>query len=305
MANRTDKGAHTVKGTNPQYLVEKIIRTRIYESRYWKEECFALSADLVAKKAIELRFVGGIYSGNIKPTPFLCLTLKLLQIQPEKDIIIEFIRQEDFKYVRALGAMYLRLTAPSIEIYKYLEPLYNDYRKLRWMDTTGNFQITYMDEFIDQLLRKERVCDIQVPRLQKREFLEDQQELGPRVSALEEDLDAVSSSSEGSVKNTKKSKNVHRKSRSKSPPDRERDRRRSRSRDREPRRKSPDRSEFRRDRGAGSSKGGGSREIGAGSSKSGGSRESDRKRQREDSYEREIREANELRAKLGLNPLRQ
>ncbi len=30
-------------GTNPQYLVEKIIRTRIYESRYWKEDCFALS----------------------------------------------------------------------------------------------------------------------------------------------------------------------------------------------------------------------------------------------------------------------
>ena len=26
MANRTVKDAHTVKGTNPQYLVEKIIR---------------------------------------------------------------------------------------------------------------------------------------------------------------------------------------------------------------------------------------------------------------------------------------
>ncbi len=43
MANRTQKDAHTIKGTNPQYLVEKIIRMRIYDSRYWKEECFALS----------------------------------------------------------------------------------------------------------------------------------------------------------------------------------------------------------------------------------------------------------------------
>ena len=43
MANRTVKDARTVKGTNPQYLVEKIIRTRIYESKYWKEHCFALS----------------------------------------------------------------------------------------------------------------------------------------------------------------------------------------------------------------------------------------------------------------------
>lgn len=45
MANRTVKDAHSVKGTNPQYLVEKIIRTRIYECRYWKEECFALTGN--------------------------------------------------------------------------------------------------------------------------------------------------------------------------------------------------------------------------------------------------------------------
>jgi len=47
MANRTVKDARTVKGTNPQYLVEKIIRTRIYESKYWKEECFALSGTYI------------------------------------------------------------------------------------------------------------------------------------------------------------------------------------------------------------------------------------------------------------------
>jgi len=44
-----------------------------------------------------LKFVGGVYGGNIKPAPFLCLLLKMLQIQPEKDIIVEFIRNEDFK----------------------------------------------------------------------------------------------------------------------------------------------------------------------------------------------------------------
>lgn len=43
MANRTVKDAVTVKGTNPQYLIEKIIRTRIYDSLYWKESCFALT----------------------------------------------------------------------------------------------------------------------------------------------------------------------------------------------------------------------------------------------------------------------
>lgn len=43
MANRTLKDAETVKGTNPQYLVEKIIRSRIYDSQYWKEQCFGLT----------------------------------------------------------------------------------------------------------------------------------------------------------------------------------------------------------------------------------------------------------------------
>lgn len=57
--------------------------------------CFA--AALLVDKAMELKYVGGVFGGNIKPSPFLCLVLKMLQIQPEKDIIVEFIRNEDFK----------------------------------------------------------------------------------------------------------------------------------------------------------------------------------------------------------------
>lgn len=56
------------------------------------------TAELVVDKAMELKYVGGVFGGNIKPTPFLCLTLKMLQIQPEKDIIVEFIKNEDFKW---------------------------------------------------------------------------------------------------------------------------------------------------------------------------------------------------------------
>ncbi|VDN41310.1 unnamed protein product [Gongylonema pulchrum] len=130
MANRTVKDAVTVKGTNPQYLVEKIIRTRIYDSKYWKEECFALT-------------------GTMLLTNF-CLNIPLLC----------------YRYIRALGAMYIRLTFSSIEVYKYLEPLYNDYRKLRMMNKDGRFEIIYMDEFIDNLLREERYCDIHLPRIQ-------------------------------------------------------------------------------------------------------------------------------------------
>jgi pre-mRNA-splicing factor 38A len=58
---------------------------------------YLFTAELMVDKAMELRYVGGIFGGNIKPTPFLCLTLKMLQIQPDKDIIVEFIKNEDFK----------------------------------------------------------------------------------------------------------------------------------------------------------------------------------------------------------------
>lgn len=58
---------------------------------------FNYPAELLVDKAMELDHVGGTYGGNIKPTPFLCLVLKMLQIQPEKEIIVEFIKNEDYK----------------------------------------------------------------------------------------------------------------------------------------------------------------------------------------------------------------
>lgn len=119
-----------------------------------------------------------MYGGNVKPTPFLCLILKMLQIQPEKDIIVEFIKNEEFKYVRALGALYMRLTGSSLDCYKYLEPLFNDNRKLRMQNKQGVFELIHMDEFIDHLLREERCCDVILPRIQKRHVLEENNELG-------------------------------------------------------------------------------------------------------------------------------
>ncbi|KAH8354000.1 hypothetical protein KR067_008376 [Drosophila pandora] len=232
MANRTVKEAKNVHGTNPQYLIEKIIRSRIYDSKYWKEQCFALTAELLVDKAMELRFVGGVYGGNIKPTQFLCLTLKMLQIQPEKDIVVEFIKNEEFKYVRALGAFYLRLTGAALDCYKYLEPLYIDNRKLRRQNRAGQFEIVYMDEYIDELLRNDRVCDIILPRIQKRTILEENNEIEPKVSVLDEDLDDELPSDEEKAEEKEASRTKDKDSSSVRRPRRARSKSRSRSRDR-------------------------------------------------------------------------
>ncbi|KAE9446630.1 hypothetical protein C3L33_21472, partial [Rhododendron williamsianum] len=168
MANRTDPAAKSIRGTNPQNLVEKILRSKIYQNTYWKEQCFGLTAETLVDKAMELDHLGGTFGGNRKPTPFMCLVMKMLQIQPEKDIVVEFIKNEDYKYVRVLGAFYLRLTGTDIDVYRYLEPLYNDYRKLRLKSPDGQFSLTHVDEVIDELLTKDYSCDIAMPRIKKR-----------------------------------------------------------------------------------------------------------------------------------------
>jgi len=195
MANRTDPRAKTVHGTNPQFLLEQILRNRIYSNPYWKEQCFGLTAETLVDKAMELKYFGGTYGGNKKPTPFMCLVLKLLQIQPEKEIIIEFIKNEDYRYVRLLGAFYLRLTGKPVEVYKYLEPLYYDYRKVR-KRTADTVVATYVDEFIDELLTGDYSLDVVLPHITKRRHLEQQGLLEPRKSALEEDLEIASSDDE-------------------------------------------------------------------------------------------------------------
>ncbi|KAF8892669.1 PRP38 family-domain-containing protein [Infundibulicybe gibba] len=191
MANTTVSGALAIHGKNPQSLVESVIRNRIYESNFWKEHCFALTAETLIDKAIEVRFIGGVY-GNQRPTEFLCLLLKLLQIQPEKEILVEYLQADEFKYLRALAAFYIRMTFRAVDVYELLEPLLKDYRKLRLRNMAG-YALTFMDEFVHSLLTEERVCDIIMPRLMKRQVLEENGDIGPRKSRL---LDALEGKSD-------------------------------------------------------------------------------------------------------------
>ncbi|KAJ1497129.1 Pre-mRNA-splicing factor 38A, partial [Coelomomyces lativittatus] len=77
-----------------QGFIEKIIRLRIYETVYWKEECFGLTAETLVDKAVELTYIGGLQGAL--PSPFLCLLLKLLQLQPSWEIIQVYLENKDF-----------------------------------------------------------------------------------------------------------------------------------------------------------------------------------------------------------------
>ena len=204
-----------VRGQNPALLFEKAVRDRITESYYWKEQCFALNAATLCDRASELTYIGGTY-GMQKPTPFLCLAFKLLQLVPEKGVILEYLNwapdegesdaddqqyghmsgpglgqgQGCFKYLRALAAFYIRVTWEPVEIYQTLEPLLLDYRKLKHRKRDG-FRLTYMDQFVDDLLTKDRVCATSLWKLPARTMLEDLDLLEPRESPLSAEIDAM------------------------------------------------------------------------------------------------------------------
>lgn len=113
---------------------------------------------------------------------------KLLQIQPDPSIVDAYLDASDFKYLRALAAFYVRLTYDSKSIYEKLEPMLEDGRKLRWCRADGGCEVVCVDEWVDMLLREERVCDIILPRLVRREVCEVRDGLMPRISVLETKL---------------------------------------------------------------------------------------------------------------------
>lgn len=186
MSNRTIKGALAVHGSDPQILIEKISRERIYASVYWKEKCFGLTAESILDRALELTSVGGSYGAQQKPTEFLCLLLKLLQLQPSEEIVLEYIGAEEYKYLRLLGALYYRFVFPSTKVYKILEPLLTDFRRIRVRQRDGTFALQRFDELIWKMLREEKWFDVVMPRLAKRQGLEDSGEISSsRESIIE------------------------------------------------------------------------------------------------------------------------
>ncbi|KAJ5280399.1 hypothetical protein N7478_005771 [Penicillium angulare] len=200
-----------VRGVNPVTLFEKAVRDRITDSFYWKEQCFGLNAATLCDRAVDLTFLGGTYGVSEKPSPFLCLAFKLLQLNPERDVILEYLNfsdpgsdnegedgadngilkdRGDFKYLRALAAFYVRLTFNAVDVYKTLEPLLLDYRKLK-RRVRDSFTLTYVDQFIDDLLTKDRICGTSLWKLPPRSQLEDLEMLDERISPLADELEEL------------------------------------------------------------------------------------------------------------------
>lgn len=184
------KNVAEVHGVNPVLLIEKIVRERIQDSIYWKLNCFGIDSLRFVEKASDLQVIASGNQAN-QPSHFQCLLLKLLQIQPNKEIMLEFLNQKYFKYLSCIAMFYIRLCYKSKEVYELLEPFYNDYRKIRFKASGAQeVQLYHIDELVHNILHNDRVCGLILPRLVNRVVLEDNEQLLPRVSELHSDSES-------------------------------------------------------------------------------------------------------------------
>ncbi|KAI0476472.1 PRP38 family-domain-containing protein [Xylariaceae sp. FL0804] len=173
-------------GLNPATIMEKAVRERIVDSYFWKEQCFGVNeADIVDRVVDHVSFIGGTYGDAQRPAPFLCLAFKLLQLAPGDDVLREYLSfgGDKFKYLRALACFYVRLTRRAEDVHRTVEPFLEDRRKLRRKGRAGT-SLTFVDQFVDDLLTKDRVCATSLWQMPKRETLEDLELLEPRTSPL-------------------------------------------------------------------------------------------------------------------------
>ncbi|PHH71801.1 hypothetical protein CDD83_5101 [Cordyceps sp. RAO-2017] len=184
---RGSTAALAPNGLNPATIMEKAVRERIVDSYFYQEQCFGVNeADVVDRVVEHVRFVGGTHGAAQKPSPFLCLAFKLLELAPADDVLALYLGRggDEFKYLRALACFYVRLTRPPADVYRALEPFLADGRKLRRRGRQGGVALTHVDEFVDDLLCRDRVCATSLWKMPRRETLEDLELLDPRVSPL-------------------------------------------------------------------------------------------------------------------------
>lgn len=183
---RGSTAALAPNGLNPATIMEKAVVDRIVDSYFYKEQCFAVNeADIVDRVVEHVSFIGGTHGASQKPSPFLCLAFKLLELAPADAVVAEYLAYggDEFKYLRALACFYVRLTRQARDVYTTLEPYLADSRKLRRRGRAGT-RLSHVDEFVDELLVADRVCATSLWKMPKREVLEDLDILEPRKSPL-------------------------------------------------------------------------------------------------------------------------
>lgn len=183
---------------NRAHLVESIIRHRIQDSLFYKQHLY-LTNELTIVPVIvnEVKYVGGTDS-NGRPSPFLCCLLRMLELEPEDDILSLYLRQNgynEFKYLTALTLLYCRMASGPQTVFTLFDEYILDYRKLRFKLKVPQFvnnlpihyKVIHMDLWVDSLVVEDRVVDLAMPFLPARQTLVQRGEISAREYAVSDE----------------------------------------------------------------------------------------------------------------------
>ena len=84
-----------------------------------------------------------------------------------------------------MAMLFLRLTVKAPEIFEILEQFYVDGRKLRLRNGQGRYELTHIDQLVDDLLTQEICMGLALPFIPKSLALELQGAMEPRRSLIE------------------------------------------------------------------------------------------------------------------------
>lgn len=99
-----------------------------------------------------------------------------------------YLGAKEYKYLNALALFYLRLVLKAPRTFEVLEQFYVDNRKLRVRNNIGRYELTYVDQFVDDLLNNETYLGLSLPFIPKRLALELQGVIEARRSLIEDEL---------------------------------------------------------------------------------------------------------------------
>lgn len=169
---------------NHARLVEPIIRHRVQDLVFYKQHLFLTNEQSILPVVTgKVHYIGGTDAEG-RPSPFLCCLVRLLEIDPLREIVSLYLGQlghRHFKYLTALALIYVRMVFAAPDAYPVLEAHTADFRRLRArlrlsiITASGaacSYEVTYMDVWADELLHRERAADVLLPRLAPRHVLE-------------------------------------------------------------------------------------------------------------------------------------
>ena len=159
----------SIRGVAPQHLLDTATRHSIYQSVFWNQYCFGVNLVTLIDRVQNLKGVGGVYGMFREPSNFICLFLKLLELEPSKEVIYYILNTKSWqnKHLRLLAALYVRFVFPPEEVYLILEDQLTYYFKIAVLREDG-YHVEHYDEVINSFLNDKFWCGITFPPLTPR-----------------------------------------------------------------------------------------------------------------------------------------